>query len=188
MSGMDSEVLTPRLRIRDWTPDDLAPLAEIFAQPDVWRFPFERGFTTEETEGYLARRFEGRAAGTEGPSAVEERRSGRLLGYIALVPPTWLPEVMPATEIGWRLDPSSWGQGYASEGANALLDYGFGQMGLSEILSIYEPANVASGRVMQKIGMHFGRDAVHPYFHRPLHIYTLTSAQWHEQNGRRAPG
>jgi RimJ/RimL family protein N-acetyltransferase len=60
-----------------------------------------------------------------------------LLGYITLSPPDWLPEVMPTVEIGWRLDPIVWGQGLASEGAEALLAYGFDELALPEILSIY---------------------------------------------------
>ncbi|MGH7733573.1 MAG: GNAT family N-acetyltransferase, partial [Gemmatimonadales bacterium] len=108
----------------------------------------------------------------------EDRASGRLLGYIHLSEPDWLPEVMPAVEIGWRLDPAVWGRGLATEGAAALLDYGFEQVGESEILSIYEPENRASGRVMEKVGMHFLRDTVHPFSGRPLRILHLRRADW----------
>lgn len=175
---MRQEILTPRLRIRPWAMDDLSVLAQIFAKPEVWRFPFGRGFSAEETEAYLQGKILGQESGTSSPSAVEHRASGRLLGYIALSPPVWLPEVMPAIEIGWRIDPTFWNQGLATEGARAVLDYGFRDMALPEILSIYEPANVASGRVMEKIGMEFHSDTTHPYFNRPLRIYRLSRPQW----------
>ncbi len=175
---MTREVLTARLRIRDWTPNDLEALVPIFAKPEVWRFPFGRGLRAEETETYLRRKISAQDAGTASPSAVEERSTGRILGYVALSPPDWLPEVMPSFEIGWRLDPPFWGKGLATEGARALLAYGFEQMSLTEILSIYEPDNVASGRVMQRLGMRFDRETRHPYFDRLLYIYRLSSAEW----------
>lgn len=172
------EVLTDRLRIRDFTGDDLDALSAVFAKPDVWRFPFGRGLDTDETRAFLERKTEGQADGTASPSAVEERSTGRLLGYVALASPYWLPEVLPAVEIGWRLDPPFWGRGLATEGAGALLAYGFRHMGLTEILSIYEPDNVASGRVMLRLGMRFQRATVHPYFGTPLHIHRITLAEW----------
>lgn len=176
---MEDEVLTPRVRIRHWRTEDLGPLSEIFAKPEVWRYPFDRAFSAEETEGFLSRRIELQGSELPVPSAAEDRANKRLLGYIALSPPVWLPEVMPTIEIGWRLDPEVWGRGLASEGAKALLDHGFRRLDLPEVLSIYEPGNVASGRVMTKIGIPFDRETVHPFFGRVLHIHRLTRAQWH---------
>jgi len=175
---VDPEILTARLRIRPWRSEDLAPLSEIFAKPEMWRYPFGRGFTPQETELFLLRKIEAQRKDGPRPGAAEERGTGRLLGYITLSPPDWLPEVMPAVEIGWRLDPAVWSQGLASEGARAMLDYGFDELALPAILSIYEPDNVASGRVMEKIGMQVERDTVHPYFDRPLRIYRMSRHQW----------
>lgn len=179
---VEFEILTPRLRIRPWTIADLTRLSEIFAKPEVWRYPFGRGFTSQETELFLRRKLKAQQTDGASPAAAEERGSGRLLGYIALSPPDWLPEVMPTVEIGWRLDPAVWGQGLASEGAEALLAYGFDQRALPEILSIYEPDNVASGRVMEKIGMQFERDTRHPNFDRPLRICRLSRDQWYSSS------
>lgn len=60
---------------------------------------------------------------------------------------------MPAVEIGWRLAADHWNQGYASEGARAVLDFGFTCLGLDEIVSFTVPLNLRSRRVMEKIGM-----------------------------------
>jgi RimJ/RimL family protein N-acetyltransferase len=87
---------------------------------------------------------------------------GVLIGYTGLGLPEFLPEVMPAPEVGWRLHPDFWGSGYATEAALASLDYGFGEFGLDEIVSIFQPENAASGRVMERIGMAFDRDTVDP--------------------------
>jgi len=98
-------ILTPRLRIRPWRPEDLRDLSEIFAKPEVWEYPFGRGWTAQEAEFFLHGKLESQQTDGPRPGAVEERASGRLLGYIMLSPPAYLPEVVPTVEIGWRLDP-----------------------------------------------------------------------------------
>ena len=60
---------------------------------------------------------------------------------------------MHRTEAGWRLDRRFWGRGLATEGALASLRYGFEERGLERIISMTVPENVASWRVMQKIGL-----------------------------------
>ncbi|MEW9109576.1 MAG: GNAT family protein [Cytobacillus gottheilii] len=56
-------------------------------------------------------------------------------------------------EIGWVFNPNYYSKGYASEAAKALLDYGFGKMKLHRIIATCQPENIASYRVMEKIGM-----------------------------------
>ena len=58
-----------------------------------------------------------------------------------------------ATEIGWRLSSNHWGQGFATEGAKAVLDYAFRKLKISEIVSFTAAGNAKSIRVMQKIGL-----------------------------------
>lgn len=175
---MEGHILTARLRLRPWRPDDLEPLSAIFAKAEVWKYPFGRGFSAEETENYLDRLISSHESAESKPCAAEDRWTRQLLGYIALAPPDWLPEIMPAVEIGWRLDPPYWRRGLATEGARALMNYGFNDMGLLEIVSIYEPDNVASGRVIEKLGMHFDRETRHPFFNVPIHIYRLSRDEW----------
>jgi RimJ/RimL family protein N-acetyltransferase len=171
-------VETDRLVLRQWTPDDLEALTEVFAKPEVWRFPFGRGFTEEETASFLDRALAKQDSGVPTPWASELRDSGQVIGYIGLGVPEFLPEVMPAIEIGWRLDPAVWGQGLATEGAVVALDHGFDELGLEEVVSIYQPENVASGRVMQKLGMVFDRDTAFPGRALALRVYRMTRAQW----------
>ena len=59
----------------------------------------------------------------------------------------------PAVEIGWRLMQSAWGQGYASEAAEAWLNYGFAEMGLAEIIAFAAKRNQASQALMRHMGM-----------------------------------
>ncbi|WP_239123936.1 GNAT family N-acetyltransferase [Rhizocola hellebori] len=98
--------------------------------------------------------------GRYGVWAVQIRDSGIVAGSVLLVP---MPEPSDGSpgggevEIGWHLHPDSWGRGYATEAAKAVLDYGFG-LGLPEILAIAKPDNAPSIAVMRRIGMrHFGR-------------------------------
>lgn len=177
-SHPDTVVETDRLVLRLWDWEDLAPLTAVFAKPEVWRFPFDRGFTAKETADFLERALVKQDAGTPTPWAAELRAERRLVGYVGLSVPEFLPEVMPAVEVGWRLDPGFWGRGLATEGAAGALDHGFGVFGLDEIVSIYQPDNVASGRVMQRLGMTFDRDTVFPGRDVALRVYRITRAQW----------
>lgn len=85
--------------------------------------------------------------------AVEEKATGGMMGFIGLNYVEWEAPFTPAVEIGWRLGSEYWGKGYATEGAKAVLEYGFEQLGLQEIVSFTVPANKRSQRVMEKIGM-----------------------------------
>jgi RimJ/RimL family protein N-acetyltransferase len=85
---------------------------------------------------------------------------------------------MPAVEIGWRLDPLVWGRGLATEGALAILDFGFEVLDLESVVSIHEPENVASGMVMRHLGMQFERDTVDPARDLPLRVYRISKSQW----------
>ena len=74
-------------------------------------------------------------------------------GYIGLSIPSFEAHFTPCVEIGWRLAREHWGCGYAIEGAQAALVFGFEQLHLAEIVSFTVPANVRSRRVMEKLGM-----------------------------------
>ncbi len=172
-----SELRTERLVMRTWSMADLDELAEVFAHPEVWWFPYKRGFGRDETEAFIQRRLTEWERGW-GTWAVE--CDGSLIGYTGFALPSFLPEVMPVPEIGWRLHPSYWGRGLATEAAKAALDVGFGELGFPEVVSIYEPDNVASGKVMVRLGMPFDRQTVHPALGMPLRVHRLTAAQWRE--------
>ena len=62
-------------------------------------------------------------------------------------------------EIGWRLDPGHWGQGYATEGATAALEEAFLTLQLTEVCSAPQSINPPSARVAQRIGMTYERTA-----------------------------
>jgi RimJ/RimL family protein N-acetyltransferase len=80
-------------------------------------------------------------------------------------------------EIGWMLTPIAWGRGYATEAGRAVRDEAFERLGLESIVAVHHPENVASGRVMQKLGMAFERDVV-TRNGWPYRLYRVTREQW----------
>ena len=171
-------VETDRLLLRRWRPDDLEALGRVFAKPEVWWFPFQRGWTADETEAFLWHKLDEWESRGWSQWAVIEKGSDALIGFLGLCPPGFLPEVMPTVEVGWRLDPDYWGRGLATEGGRAALDAGFTILGLDEIVSIYEPENLASGRVMQHLGMVHDRDTTHPARGLRLRVFKIRRDQW----------
>jgi ribosomal-protein-alanine N-acetyltransferase len=83
--------------------------------------------------------------------AVEPRFSRKLMGWCGL---QYLPET-EETEVGFLLGKSFWGQGFATEAAKASLRYGFEDLGLKRVVGITHPENIASQRVLLKLGMSF---------------------------------
>jgi RimJ/RimL family protein N-acetyltransferase len=79
------------------------------------------------------------------------KQGGPLIGFCGLQP---LPET-PEIEIGWWLARACWGRGLATEAARLALHDGFARVGLTRVVSIAQPANTASVRIMQKLGMRY---------------------------------
>jgi RimJ/RimL family protein N-acetyltransferase len=80
-------------------------------------------------------------------------------------------------EIGWMLAPSTWGQGYATEAGSAVRDEAFERLELDSIVAEHHPANVASGRVIEKLGMVFERD-IAARDGWPSRLYRLMRQEW----------
>ncbi len=145
-------LITPRLVLRPFVPGDLDELAAIHAEESFWWYPLRSAMNKEETGEFLERvqaRYESDGFGIE---AVVERASGTMIGWAGLAVPHFLPQILPAVEVGWRLSGPYRGRGLATEAGAAAVEFGFTAGGLDCIVSIYEPENVASGRVMEHLG------------------------------------
>jgi RimJ/RimL family protein N-acetyltransferase len=170
---------TPRLVLRRLGLDDLGALTRLNADPEVMRYILDGStLDQEQTRG----RFEAMDAHWDehgfGIFGVEVRDGGELAGWAGLATPTFLPEVMPAVEIGWRLERRWWGRGIATEAAAEVLRYAFVDLGLDRVLSIRHVDNVASGRVMEKLGFRFERRTTVPVYEQPVSVWELDSASY----------
>lgn len=175
-----TEIRTPRLLLRRWTDDDLVPMAEINADPRVMRWTDDASVhdlerTAEEIEQWEE---EWDAEGF-GLFAVELLASGELAGFTGLYVPGFLPEVMPAVAIGWRLGAPFWGQGYASEAAHATLEFALQDRGLDRVISISRVGDDASENVIRKLGMAPERETEHPVYGFPLHVHSIDLTEFH---------
>lgn len=150
-----ADVETERLRLRRFLPSDADFLAPIFEKPEVWMYPYGRGFTRKETELFLKAQLEEWETGGFGCWLAFERKTDTPIGYVGLSVPHFLPDILPAVEVGWRFDPDYWGRGFATEGAAAALDQAFGALGLSKVCSAPQSINPASSRVCERLGMRF---------------------------------
>lgn len=149
---MTKVIETTRLILRTWDDEDVDIYYSINQDPKVYEFT--RGPLTlsqvKEFMAFMNAQFEKMGYTLW---AAEEKTSGNLMGFIGLCPVTWESHFTPAVEIGWRLGSEFWGKGYATEGALAVLEYGFSKCKLDEIVSFTVPFNARSIRVMEKIGM-----------------------------------
>ncbi|WP_329116845.1 GNAT family N-acetyltransferase [Streptomyces sp. NBC_01465] len=166
---------TPRLVLRRWRDTDVAPMAAINGDPEVMRWIRDgsvRGL--EETRANIAAMEATWEAEGFGLFAVEVRETGELAGFTGLAVPHFLPAVMPAVEIGWRLGRAFWGQGFASEAARAALRFAFQERGLDDVISVIQTGNTASERIAVKLGMHLDRELVTPGSGRPTRVFALS--------------
>jgi RimJ/RimL family protein N-acetyltransferase len=165
---------TPRLTLRRWREDDLAPMAAINADAEVMRWIRDGSVRNErETlDGILKWEREWKAEGF-GLFAVEVRETGELAGFTGLSVPHFLPEVLPAVEVGWRLGRSHWGRGLATEAAEAAVRFAFEDRGMDRLVSIAQVGNTASERIMAKLGMRLALETRTPGGGRQVRVHEL---------------
>ncbi|AWH88937.1 GNAT family N-acetyltransferase [Limnobaculum parvum] len=146
------ELDTQRLRLRQWQPKDRAPFAELNADPEVMKyFPTTLDRATSDA---MADRCQSLIAERGwGLWAVELKSDGQFIGFVGLNIPTNELPFSPCVEISWRLANAFWGQGYATEAAKHVLQVGFEQLELPEIVAFTTIANQRSRAVMEKLGM-----------------------------------
>jgi RimJ/RimL family protein N-acetyltransferase len=175
---------THRLVLRRWRDTDVEPMAAINADADVMRW-IGAGATRdlEQTRsGIEAIERQWNASGY-GLFAIEIAATGELAGFTGLAVPYFLPEVMPAVEIAWRLGRPHWGQGIATEASAAALGYGLVDRGLDRIIAVVQIGNDASERIMIKLGMHVERQTIDPASGHALRVYEISRSEFLSRQG-----
>jgi RimJ/RimL family protein N-acetyltransferase len=152
---------TPRLKLRNWRETDQAPFADLNADPEVMEH-FPSTLTREESDALVGRIEAHIARHGFGPWAVEIPGITEFAGFIGLAIPSFEAPFAPTVEIAWRLARKYWGNGYATEGAKAAVNFAFTELNLPEIVSFTVPANLRSIAVMKRLGMHYEGEFPHP--------------------------
>jgi [ribosomal protein S5]-alanine N-acetyltransferase len=160
---------TPRLILRPFAPGDAEVVHAIYSDPVVMRYVatgpmLDLAVTQRLIEDYAAHQ------ARHGYSfwAVFERASGMLIGDSGLY-------CTPGgeVELGYTLGRAWWGRGYATEAAGRWLSVAFDELGVSEVVALAEPANVASVHVLDKLGMR--RDGERLAFGRPHAVFRASA-------------
>jgi 3-dehydroquinate dehydratase/shikimate dehydrogenase len=149
---MAAVIETERLRLRQWTSDDIEPWVRMNADPRVMEFfvsttPPER---SRELAALLRQDIEQNGYGW---FVMERKDLPGFAGVIAVDDIRYEVPFEPRREIGWRLPVESWGHGYATEAASAAMEFAFRELRWPEIIAMTTVKNVRSRRVMEKLGM-----------------------------------
>ncbi|MFK7964425.1 MAG: GNAT family N-acetyltransferase [Burkholderiaceae bacterium] len=156
------ELVTSRLRLRQWRDQDLPAFAAMNADPEVMAH-FPAALTMQESAHLMARLRTKIEENGWGLWAAQLRSSGELIGFVGLNSPDPVLPCAPCVEVGWRLLPLYWGQGYATEAARRALDFAFDELTVAEVVSFTALPNKRSQAVMKRLGMHdTGENFDHP--------------------------
>jgi len=164
---------THRLTLRMLRETDFEAYAEMCADQNVMRYigdgqPMARPLAWRK----LALMIGHWALRGYGLWAAEERSSGLFVGYIGF----WNPEGWPGFELGWTLRQSFWGRGFATEGAQAALQFAFTELHQSQVISLIHPENAASIRVAQRLGERWVDST--EVMGQPVSVYRITRGEW----------
>ncbi|MBT2395862.1 GNAT family N-acetyltransferase [Streptomyces sp. ISL-100] len=137
---------------------DIDRLVALDSDPEVMRFinggrPTSRAFVIERVLPQLTHDYP--CIGTRGFWAAEEKATGAFLGWFEFRP--LADDSADVVELGYRLGRAAWGRGYATEGARALIEKGFTDLGVQRVTADTMYVNSRSRRVMEKAGLLFVR-------------------------------
>lgn len=144
---------TTRLTLRPFVDDDFDAMHAMRSSSEVVRYLYEETFSPEQTRELLTKKMAGFAWSREDDwlsVAVVERSSGLTVGDLAL---HWVSERDRTVEVGFVFDPRHQGKGFATEAARAVVDWAFTTAGMHRVIGRTEARNVASSRVLEKLGM-----------------------------------
>ena len=173
MSVYRFEMETPRLWMREMRPEDAADFYALNADPEVLKFTGDEPFKDVDDSRQFLENYPSISYEKDGYGrwTCIEKSSGEIIGWCGL-----RLQSSGETDLGYRFHKRFWGKGYATESSILSLNVGFEELHLSYIIARACDENVASIRVMQKLGMHFREKEV---FHGlPGSVYALKKEDW----------
>lgn len=165
---------TPRLRLEPFRDEHFDGLYEMNSDPAVMRYITGRPDTREETRAGIERVKARWAELGYSWWAFIDRASGELVGAGAIQHLN--RDTSQPLEIGWRLKPAHWGKGLASEAAQHMAAFAFDDLRTPLLLSICDPDNPASARVMQRLGMRYR--GLERWYGHDCATYAITADEW----------
>lgn len=164
-------LFTERLEIRDFTEEDFPLFAALMADPEVMRFSLNGPMQESLAREYFQKRiFDHYKKHGFGLCALFLKSNMAFVGIVGLISQT-IDEINEV-ELAYRLFPSHWGHGYASEACHSILHYAFDTLKKEYIVSIIDPKNVASEKVAKRVGLELWKST---RFHEfDVNIYRMT--------------
>lgn len=156
-----ARLVTPRLVAGEWHERHVGEFVGMNADARVMRY-FPSTLDRDASEAFLARIKDEMERCGYGLWAVEERGSGRFVGFVGLHGFDFAVDFAPGVEVGWRLLPEFWGRGYAPEMAAECLRFAREELSLDRVWSFTALQNKPSEKVMQKAGMERVKEFDHP--------------------------
>ncbi len=154
-------IVTPRLILRPWREADLEPFAEQNADSQTMQY-LNGTLTRAQSDAYVTITERHLTEVGYCKWAVEAPGVSPFIGAVGLTRVKFKAHFTPAVEIAWRLHRDYWGQGFATEAAREAIEDGFTRVGLTEIVAMTALSNLASLRVMEKLGMLRAFEFDHP--------------------------
>lgn len=171
---------TERLWVRPRTMADFDACLAMDRDPAVTRFIPGPWNEPAKQEAFLRERIETSLGDGLGYWSISSKEQpDKFLGWILLIP---YDGVGPEVEIGWRLNQSAWGNGFAPEAGRPIAEHAFHTVGLERIVADIDPGNLSSLRVAERIGMKHIGDGKHG--DDPCKCYVMTKADLGEQVSR----
>lgn len=147
---------------------DIEAVYEMRRDEEIMRYIREPVLSRSEAENWVNLISSRWAADRIGFCSLIEKQTGKFVGWCGL----WQLKETGEIEVGYAIAREFWGKGYASESAEAFLEYGFKELNLERIVAVARPENAASRRVMEKLGMRF--DYIGKFYERDLVHYSIT--------------
>ena len=183
MHDKNTTLSTDRVLLRPWRDSDYSPFFAMSFDPLVSEYlpPFPDKKASDNFLDQLRSNFSKNGWGFW---ALEHKESGAFMGMAGMHEPG--PEFgvgRSCVEIGWRLAPSFWGKGLATEAAREVLRFAFDELKLDEVVSFTALGNTRSIAIMKRLGMEletqFDLQLLPPgHPHRPHYLYVLSRQQW----------
>ena len=175
MTDLPLKILeTQRLLLRRLTLDDLDALFALYRDPEIRKYFPEGTLTYDETKEELEWFLNGHPRYPQlGLWATILKETGQFIGRCGLLPCTI--DGRQEVEVAYLLAKEVWGQGLATEAAQAIVHYAFEQLGYARLICLIDRDHAASIRVATKIGMTFEKEGQDDK--GPFQLYSMSKPQ-----------